>query len=187
MNRKFLYGVGVTSMLLVFCIEGIGSARKKVISSTSHVVIDGRSFDQDVPPPKGVSLLKEELDRQGVSLPKGFGDIEDRNPSNPVFSDRLRDSRSRPASVNRLPAGLTSEHDLRLEGEGRPVDLVFGSMNIPGPSIRTRLISSGWIPVSNGKDPRLAHVLQITRGKETSIVCLDEAEGTFLLFREVGS
>ena len=30
------------------------------------------------------------------------------------------------------------------------------------------------------------HVLQITHGKETSIVCLDEAEGTFLLFREVG-
>jgi len=29
-------------------------------------------------------------------------------------------------------------------------------------------------------------VLQIRRGKETAVACLDEAEGTFLLFREVG-
>jgi hypothetical protein len=73
-----------------------------------------------------------------------------------------------------------------MEGEGKPVDLVFGKLVTPGPSIRSRLLSSGWESVSTGKDPGVAHVLQITRGKETAIVCLDEAEGAFLLFREVG-
>ena len=73
-----------------------------------------------------------------------------------------------------------------MEGEGAPVDLVFGKLGSPGPSIRTRLLSSGWKSISTGKDPGGTRVLQITRGKETSIVCLDEAEGTFLLFREVG-
>jgi len=67
-----------------------------------------------------------------------------------------------------------------------PVDLVFGKLGSPGPSIRSRLLSSGWKSESTGKDPGGTHVLQITRGKETTIVCLDEAEGTFLLFREVG-
>ena len=67
-----------------------------------------------------------------------------------------------------------------------PVDLVFGNLGSPGPSIRSRLLSSGWKSESTGKDPGGTHVLQITRGKETTIVCLDEAEGTFLLFREVG-
>ena len=67
-----------------------------------------------------------------------------------------------------------------------PVDLVFGALGTPGPSIRSRLLSSGWESVSAGKDSGGMQVLQIRRGKETSIACLDEAEGTFLLFREVG-
>ena len=67
-----------------------------------------------------------------------------------------------------------------------PVDLAFGKLGAPGPSIRSRLLSSGWEFVSAGNDPGGIRVLQITRGKETAIVCLDEAEGTFLLFREVG-
>ena len=67
-----------------------------------------------------------------------------------------------------------------------PVDLVFGKLTHPGSSIRSRLLSSGWKSVSAGKVSGGMHVLQITQGKETAIVCLDEAEGTFLLFREVG-
>jgi hypothetical protein len=67
-----------------------------------------------------------------------------------------------------------------------PVNLVFGKLGTPGPSIRSGLLSSGWKSVSTGKNPGGTHVLQITHGKETAIVCLDEAEGTFLLFREVG-
>jgi hypothetical protein len=73
-----------------------------------------------------------------------------------------------------------------MEGEGAPVDLVFGKMDTPGSSIRSRLLSSGWESVSAGGDPGVAHVLQIRRGKETAVACLDEAEGTFLLFREMG-
>lgn len=66
-----------------------------------------------------------------------------------------------------------------------PVDLVIGTLGTPGPSIRSRLLSAGWKSVSTGKDPVGMHVLQCSRGKETTIACLDEAEGTFLLFREV--
>jgi hypothetical protein len=73
-----------------------------------------------------------------------------------------------------------------MEGEEMPVDLVFGTLGTPGPSIRSRMLSSGWKSVSTGKDSGGTHVLQTTHGKETAIVCLDEADGTFLLFREVG-
>jgi hypothetical protein len=73
-----------------------------------------------------------------------------------------------------------------MEGEGAPVDLVFGKLGAPGSSIRSLLLSSGWKSLSTGKDPGMARVLQFTDGKETDIVFLDEAEGTFLLFRQVG-
>lgn len=187
MNRRILTGVAVSATLLVsFCLEGSGNARRKEISSTRRVVIDGRSFVSDESSPDDGSILKRELGRLGVRLPDGFNLPEESEPSHPALEGRLKDSRPWILEAPRLPAGLTAEHTLRMEGEGMPVDLVFGKLGTPGPSIRSRLLSSGWISVSTGKDPGGTHVLQIAHGKETTIACLDEAEGTFLLFRDVG-
>jgi hypothetical protein len=188
MNRKILAGLAVaTTLFMLLCLVERGNARRKEISSTRRVVIDGRSFVPDESPPDAGALLKRELGRLGVRLPDGFDLPEEAAPSHPVFSGRLKDSNRPPAiEAPRLPEGLTAEHTLGMEGEEAPVDLVFGKLGSPGPSIRSRLISSGWKSISTGKDPGVTRVLQITRGKETSLVCLDEAEGTFLLFREVG-
>lgn len=186
MSRKILTGVAVAATLFVsLCLEGSGNARRKEISSTRRVVIDGKSFVPDESSPDDGALLKREIGRLGVRLPDGFNVPEEPGFPHPAFSGRLKDSRPRVLEAPRLPAGLTAEHTLRMEGEGTPVDLVFGKLGTPGPSIRSRLLSSGWNSVSSGKDPGGTHVLQITHGKETTIVCLDEAEGTFLLFREV--
>jgi hypothetical protein len=164
MNGRILTGLAVAATLFVsLCLEGSGDARRKGISSNRRVIIDGGSFDSDESSP------------------------EESDPSHPVFSGRLKDSsRPRVLEAPRLPAGLTAEHTLRMEGDGPPVDLVFGRMDTPGASVRSRLISSGWKSVSTGKDPAGTQILQMTRGKETDIVCLDEGEGTFLLFGEVG-
>ena len=187
MNRKFLIRLAVAATLFIsFCVAASGNAHRKEISSTRRVAIDGRSFATDEISPDEGSLLKRELDRLGVHLPDGFNLPEDSGTSHPAFSRRLKDSGPRVLESSRLPAGLSPEHTLRMEGEGKPVDLVFGKMGTPGPSIRSRLLSSGWKSASTGNDPGGMHVLQIAPGKETSVVCLDESEGTFLLFREVG-
>lgn len=188
MNRKILIGAAVAATLLVsLCLEGSGNARRKEISSILRVVIDGRSFVSDESSADESSLLKRELGRLGVRLPEGFDAQEESAPPHPVFSGKLIDSpRPRPIEMPRLPAGLTAEHTLRMEGAGKPIDLVFGKLDTPGPSIRSRMLTSGWNYVSIGNDPGKTQVLQITHGKETSIVCFDEAEGAFLLFREVG-
>ncbi len=186
MNRKIFAGLAVAATLVVsLCLEGSGNARRKDISSR-RVVIDGRSLVSDESSPDEVSLLAREVGRMRVRLPDGFTMPEESDPSHPVFSGRLKDS-SRPQALDapRLPAGFIAEHTLRMEGDGTPVDLVFGRLSTPGPSIRSRLLSSGWKSVTDGKDTGGTHILQVTPGKETSIVCLDEAEGTFLLFREV--
>ena len=186
MNRKILIGLAVAATLFVsLCLAGRGNARREEISSTSRVVIDGRSFVSDESSPDDGSLLKRELGRLGVRLPDGFNLPEESGPSHPALEGRLKDSRPLILEAPRLPAGLTAEHSLRMEGEGTPVDLVFGKIGSPGPSIRSGLLSSGWKSVSTGKDPGGAHMLQITNGKETTLVCLDEAESTFLLLREV--
>ena len=187
MIRKILTGTVVAATLFIsLCLEASGNERRKEISSTSRVVIDGRSFASDESSSDEGSQLKREIGRLGVRLPDGFNLGEDSGPSHPAFSRRLKDSQPRVLETQRLPAGLTVEHTLRMEGEGTPVDLVFGKLGVPGTSVRHRLLSSGWVSVSAVQDPGGTHVLQIIRGKETTIVCLDEAEGTFLLFREVG-
>jgi len=187
MNRKILTGLAVAATLFIsLCLEASGDERRKKISSTCRVVIDGRSFASDESSSDEGSLLKREIGRLGVRLPDEFNLPEDSGLSHPAFSRRLKDSQPRLLETPRLPAGLTVEHTLRMEGEGTPVDLVFGKLGTPGSSVRYRLLSSGWNSVSAVKDPGGTHVLQIIRGKETTIVCLDEAEGAFLLFREVG-
>jgi len=188
MNRKIPAGLAVAASLFVsLCLVGSGNARRKEISPTRRVVIDGRSFVPDESSPHDGSLLERELERLGVRLPDGFDLPEEATSSHPLFSRRLKDS-NRPPDIEapRLPAGLTAEHTLRMEGEGAPADLVFGKLGTPGSSIRSRLLSSGWKSLSTEKDPGGTRVLQFTDGKETVIVYLDEAEGTFLLFRHVG-
>ena len=187
MNRKFLAGLAVTATLFVSVgLVGSGDASRKGIVPARRVVIDGRSFVSDESPTDAGSLLKRELGRLGVSLPDGFTLPEESNPSHPALEGRLKESRPRVIEPLRLPAGLIAEHSLRMEGDGRPVELVFGKLGTPGPSIRSRLLSSGWESEPAGTGYGATHLLQMSRGKETSIVCLDDAEGTFLLIREVG-
>jgi len=187
MNRKIAIAIAVAATLfLSLCLEGSVNARRKEISSTNRVVIDGRSFVQDDPSMDEGSLINRELGKLGVRLPDGFDLPGKSGPSHPALEGRLKDSpRSRHVGAPAPPPGLTAEHTLRMEGEGSPVDLVFGKMGVPGPSIRNRLLSSGWKSASTAGDSGVARLLQITRGKETTIVCLDETEGTFLLLREV--
>jgi len=186
-NRKTFGGLAVAATLIVsICLAGSGNARRKEISSTRRVVIDGRSFVPDDSPPDDGSPVKKELGRLGVRLPEGVAFPEESPPPHQAIFRRLRESRARVLEAPRLPAGFTAEHTLRMEGEGIPIDLVFGKLGIPGASIRSSLLSSGWKSVSAVKNPGGVHVLQTSLGKETTIACLDDTEGTFLLFREVG-
>jgi len=186
MKRKISAGLAVAASLIVsLSLAGSGNDRRKESSSTRGVVIDGRSFVRDESSPEDASLLTRELGRRGVRLPDTFILPQTRNSTHLAFEERLRESRPRDLEAPRLPAGLIAEHTLRMEGEEAAVDLVFGNMTCPGSSVRSRLLSSGWRSLSTGKNTGETRVLQSTYGKETVIVCLDEAEGTFLLFREV--
>jgi hypothetical protein len=188
MKRKFLPGLAVAAVLLLsFFLSGSVNARRNDLSSTRRVVIDGRAFVRDESAGGERSLLRKELGRLGARLPDGFDLPEAPVPTHPAFSGRLeRSTGGGSIEAPRLPAGLTAEHTLRMEGEGKPVTLVLGRMGTRGPSIRARLLSTGWKSVSTAEDPGTARVLRNPHGKETTLVCLDEAEGSFLLFREVG-
>jgi hypothetical protein len=175
MNRRISAGLALAASLIVsLCLAESGSARRKEVSSTRRVVIDGRSYVSDESSMRDGSPLEREFGRLGIRLPCGFTLPQETIPSHPAFENRLKESRPRDLEAPRLPAGWTAEHTLRMEGEGAPVELVFGNMGSRGPTARSRMLSSGWISLTTEQDPGGTRLLQIAHGKETVIACLDE-------------
>lgn len=188
MRRTILFGATCgTIVLFAFGLSGRGDAWKKDLSCTGRVTIDGKSFVRDESSLDEPSLIHREMAKRNIRVPDGFDLRILHSPPNAVYSGRVVDSpRPIPAAAIRLPAGLAGEHAIRMEGEGKPIELVFGRTAGKGSGARNRLLDSGWesLPVLDAAPP--LHVLQKSSGKEMTVVCLDEKEGEFLLVREVG-
>ena len=173
----------VTALLLVAFSPVLGDSRRPVPSPTGRVTIDGRSFLPGGTGQDDFSPVRREFGKFGVEVPPDSGVPAD----HPAFRSRLVGVGGPPSGENpSLPQGLTAEHTLRLESPTGPVDLVLGRMHGRGSSIRNRLVADGWEGPGQGEATGSPWLLEKRNGKETTVVCLDEAEGTFLLFREAG-
>ena len=64
------------------------------------------------------------------------------------------------------------------------IELAVGTLDRRGNATRDRLVSEGWILFAAGENAAPLRILSKATGKENAIVCLDEAEGTFLLLLE---
>lgn len=172
MKRKIVAaGAGIAvGCFLVALLASRGDALRKDLSTTHRVEIDGKSFVRDDAP-------SGDSDPIPGSAAKGH----------PVFSGRLKESPGNRSGIPfPLPRGFTVDRSIRLEGEGKPVDLAIGRLEVRGPSVRSRLLSEGWEAASSPTEPGIIRVLRIRHGKESAVVCLDETEGAFLFFREGG-
>jgi hypothetical protein len=151
------------------------------------VTIDGRSFLPGDPRQDDFSGLRREFEKFGVDFPPESGVPAGDRREHPAFRGRLVGVEGPPSGdILPLPKGLTAEHALRLESSTGAVDLVLGRMHGRGDSIRNRLAADGWGGQKQGEANGSPQLLEKRTGKETTVVCLDEAEGTFLLFREAG-
>jgi hypothetical protein len=149
------------------------------------VTIDGKSFLSNGTGQDDFSRVRREFEKFGaeVTIPP------ERPPAarnrHPVFDGGVAAAAGPPAGdPPPLPPGMTADHALRLETGPGSVDLVLGRMHGRGPTIRHRLVADGWEPAGAENAAGPTRVLEKKTAKETAIVCLDEADGTFLLFRE---
>jgi hypothetical protein len=175
----------MTVLLLVAFSHVRGDSSRPGHSPNGRVTLDGRSFLPGAPDQDDFSTVRREFEKFGVEVPAEFGDPAGASRQHPVFRSGLVGTEG-PASGDPpdLPPGLTADHTLRLESPTGVTDLVLGKMHSRGPSIRTRLVAAGWEGSEPGEAPGSPWLLEKRNGKETTVVCLDEAEGTFLLFRE---
>ena len=154
---------------------------------TSSVTIDGRTFRTEESGTDDLVLLQRVFEKFGVPPPEDFNKPETPGVRPSIFSGRLVEVAAAGSPKQPpVPRGLIPEHSLRLESGSGPVDLLFGKMDRGGASVRNRLAGEGWELAAPGDNPGRVQVLEKATGKEKAIVCLDEAEGAFLLIREGG-
>jgi hypothetical protein len=155
--------------------------------STSSVTIDGRTFRTEESGTDDLVLLQRVFEKFGVKPPEDFDTPETPGVRPSIYSGRLVEVAAAVSPKQPpVPRGLIPEHSLRLESGSGPVDLLFGKMDRRGASVRNRLAGEGWELAAPGDHPGRVQVLEKATGKEKAIVCLDEAEGAFLLVREGG-
>ena len=189
MKRKsFFPAVACTTVLILAAFSPVrGDSPRPGTSPAGRVTIDGSSFLPGDPARDDFSTVRREFEKFGVEAPPEFGDPEGGRREHPAFRNRLVGVEASPSGdTPALPRGLIAEHTLRLESPTGPVDLVLGRINGQGASMRNRLADDGWEYPGQGEATGPPWLLEKRNGKETAVVFLDEAEGTFLLFRETG-
>ena len=187
MRRKSLLAAVpcVTVLLLVAFSSVRGDFPRPSPAPSGRVTLDGSSFLPDDTGQDDFSPVRREFEKFGVeALPDSGGSPGERR-EHPAFRRRLVGVEGSPSGdTPALPRGLTAEHVLRIESPKGPVNLVLGRMDVRGPSSRLRLVADGWESPGEGEAAGPVWLLEKRTGKETTIVCLDETEGTFLLLRE---
>lgn len=186
MRRGSLYClcIGAATSALLGVARG-GGAWKAAALPEKRVTIDGRGYLTQPLSDNETTAVRRELEQLGVPLPDGFEIARTAETGHPVFRETLRPLAQQPVAA-KLPPGFSAEHAIRLEADGQTVELVFGRTASPCRTVVARLPAEGWIPASQGETipgPRLLH---LTRRKETAVACLDEADRTFLLIRNLG-
>jgi hypothetical protein len=167
--------------LSILALPAMPEHRRKMISATKAVFIDGKGYLLEKAAGGDVSLIRRELNRRGWDVPIPGNS----QPANPYFEAALReDDGTSPSAPISFPQGLHPEHVVHLVSDSGLVELAVGTMNSRGPSVRNRLPASGWKSIDAAQVLEPVAVALQKNGKETFLVFLDEKKGKFLLVRK---
>jgi hypothetical protein len=153
-------------------------------SGTKAFAIDGKRFTVTGESGDDLSLIRRELARRGIHVDLPHDGRDNPPPALSFLRSALREEGEAPGKGPPLPGRLRGEHSLKMETDDGPIDLVIGSMEGSGRSLRNRLRASGWTLYGEGSEKGAIGLATMTRGKETHIVFLEE-EGGFLFVRRV--
>jgi hypothetical protein len=187
-NREVLSAVRAcaAALLLASALSPVpGHSFFQGVAAGSRATIDGRRFHREESGVDDYALLKSAFERSGVDPPGDFDAPSGEALHPEIFAGRIVEEPASPSSpAIPAPAGLIPDRSMQLESGSGPVRLLIGRMEHRGASVRTRLVAEGWSLIGTGHEPGPVRLLTKATGKEKAIVCLDEAEGAFLLFGE---
>lgn len=132
------------------------------------------------------SVLRNELAKAGYELPRETEDSRDRLDCEiDALSSTAPKIGPRPLH---LPSGLGRFHaadSLRTESATHTVDIASGTVEAKIWRIRNALIAAGWHVAQSGQPGEPYCIATMNRGRETSIVVLEEDKGSVLVLRQM--
>ncbi len=164
----------------VFTVYALPYRMEKIISPTRSFALQGRWYSTGSPS-KETFLIQEELSRQGVDItqiPQGAPDPGD-GVTEPL-SDIPSKNRLRPFF---FPAWFRAENSLQMESEDGWIDITYGKIATSGDTARKEIAAEEWTVVGLEGHAMPFSLATIRRGRETSIVFLEEKEGSCLFIR----
>lgn len=154
----------------------------KLLSVTRSFSLDGKWYS--VGNPVSVdSVIRKELGKTGNDISRIPSDIlsTDGFLVDPL-SDIPAKTRMRP---NLVPSRFRPEQSLQMESGDGFIEITHGKVYSQGDSFRKELSDSGWKIIETKERGKQSCIATIHKEKETSIVFLEEREGTCLLFRHL--
>jgi len=161
MNYRFWLRATIPVLFLA-ALPVFSGAGRKTLSSTTGFLIDGKRFLVGNP-------SQDEL-----------------SGTHPIIFTEVREVPGiSPPPALTLPHGFRPERALRLESGAGPVDLAFGDTDAPNRTLRNKLSASEWQSIDRDDLPNGLSVATRKKGKEISVVFLEEKRGKFLLIRRM--
>jgi hypothetical protein len=174
--------MGITILpIVLLALPALSEIGHETLSSTKVFTINGKRYLLEKSAENDISLIRRELSREGIDIQlSGSG-----QPKNPYLVQPLREDPYTTSILTMpLPRGLRAEHVMHMESETGSVGLALGAMDARGPQIRNQLLASGWERIHAGNGQEHMAIATRKKGRETSIVFLEEKEGKFLLARK---
>lgn len=171
---------------LVACAYSVYAVPHRVdgiLSTTRSFSLNGRWYSVDKPAGSD-TIIRDEVTRKGVDLariPRESGDPED-FLLDPLTERSPKKDRSLPCS---LPSSFRARNSLQLESEAAILDITCGTVSPKGNLSMKELAATGWKIAETGNSPGAVSVATIRKGRETSIVFLEEKEGSCLFLRQL--
>jgi hypothetical protein len=153
-----------------------------ILSLTRSFSLDGRWYSVGEPV-SGDSVIRKELGKRGNDISRIPYEILN---TGGFLVDALSEipakTRMRPIL---LPSRFRAEHSLQMESGDGFIEIASGKVYSQGDSVRKGLGDSGWKIVETKERGKPSCIATIRNEKETSIVFLEEREGTCLLIRHL--
>lgn len=168
----------------ILCSAVFSSAFPRIVSGTRSFFLDGRTYTLVPSGESDFSLVRRELAKAGIHLPRESEEDPSPHPAlSFAFAQEKEDRRPHRLPI---PASFGIEHAIRLTGDGNEVEIVFGATR-QSPTEAARLLrASGWSGPNPADRGRAGTAAVYTHGKERLLAFLEAKGGGFLLVRSVG-
>ena len=169
----------VAGALSVYALPGRPG---ETISAARAFSLNGKWYSVGKPV-NSDSLLREELYKRGIDIPRILREPKDRGGCSVDTLSEIpakRHFRQIP-----LPSSFRAENSLQMESGDGWIDITYGKIFQEKGYVKKALVAAGWKFVDAGEPGRPFSIGTIREGRETSIVFLEEKEGNCLFVRQL--